>query len=75
MACEFESHWEFIFRTNNFLINTIKKLLVIRKIDLHEIDWHDIQKQHNDGIFWTKLPKHFKISRKILLRAESEGFI
>ena len=47
----------------------------MKKIDLELIDWVEIQKIHDSGIFWNKLHKHIGISRTVLLRAEKEGLI
>ena len=47
----------------------------MEKTDLTKIDWAKIQEIHDNGIYWTKLPKIIKISLKVLNRAESQGFI
>ena len=47
----------------------------MNRIDLSKIDWIKIQKQHDDGLSWTKIPSQIGISMTILKRAEKEGFI
>lgn len=45
------------------------------KIDLTKIDWVLINNEHENGLYWTKIPIKFGIGKKVLNRAEKEGFI
>jgi len=47
----------------------------MKKINLNKINWEEIQKKHNTGVYWNKLPKETGICRTILERAEKEGYL
>lgn len=47
----------------------------MKKKDLNEINWNEIQKVHDEGVFWCNLPQHFNISMSILKRGLNENFI
>jgi hypothetical protein len=47
----------------------------MNKINLNEINWNEIQKKHNDGVFWCNLDKLVGISRTVLIRAVQEGYL
>ena len=47
----------------------------MHKIDLNTINWSEIQKKHNGGIYWNNLSAIVNLSRTTLERAAREGYI
>ena len=47
----------------------------MKKIDLNLVNWEEIQKKHNEGVFWNNISKICGISRTILERGERENRI
>jgi len=47
----------------------------MRKVDLTKYNWDYIQKEHDNGLYWSNIPKKFGFSIKTLERAGKEGFI
>ena len=42
---------------------------------LNIVDWNEIQKKHNEGVFWNNLPEMFGTTRTILERGLNDGHI
>jgi len=43
--------------------------------NINNIDWNEIQKIHDSGIYWTHLPKKTNISLTLLKNAETKNLI
>ena len=64
-----------ILLTNLKRILKNDKKIFMNKIDLNTIDWNEIQKKHNDGIYWNNLSTIVNLSRTTLERAAREGYL
>lgn len=42
---------------------------------LNRVDWNIVQKEHDDGLVWSKIPSVFNFSMSLLKKAEKEGLI
>lgn len=42
---------------------------------LKKTDWDIVQREHDNGLYWCKIPIKFKFSMTLLKRAEKEGLI
>jgi len=47
----------------------------MKKTNLNNIDWIEIQEKHNSGVYWNALPKIFGISKTVFERALDEGYV
>lgn len=46
-----------------------------KRTKLEDVDWNQVQKEHDGGLFWLELVKRFNISRTLLYKARKNGLV